>query len=53
MIDTNLLKEGSKLVAEKLKLKNYNLDIELFDSLEADRKKLQTESEDLLSLIHI
>ena len=47
MIDTNLLKEGSKPVAEKLKLKNYDLDIELFDSLEADRKKLQTETEDL------
>ena len=47
MIDTNILKEGSKPVTEKLKLKNYNLDIELFDSLEADRKKLQTESEDL------
>ena len=47
MIDTNLLKEGSKHVAEKLKLKNYDLDIELFDSLEADRKKLQTKTEDL------
>ena len=47
MIDTNLLKEGSKPVAEKLKLKNYDLDIELFSSLEADRKKLQTETEDL------
>ena len=47
MIDTNLLKEGSKPVAEKLKLKNYDLDIELFNSLEADRKKLQTETEDL------
>ena len=47
MIDTNLLKEGSKPVTEKLKLKNYDLDIELFDSLEADRKKLQTETEDL------
>ena len=47
MIDINLLKEGSKLVAEKLELKNYDLDIELFDSLEADRKKLQTETEDL------
>ena len=47
MIDINLLKEGSEPVAEKLKLKNYDLDIELFDSLEADRKKLQTETEDL------
>ena len=47
MIDTNILKEGSKHVAEKLKLKNYDLDIELFDSLEADRKKLQTKTEDL------
>ena len=47
MIDTNLLKEDSKLAAGKLKLKNYDLDIELFESLEADRKKFQTKTEDL------
>ena len=47
MIDTNLLKEDSKFVAEKLKLKNYELDIELFESLEANRKKFQTKTEDL------
>ena len=47
MIDTNLLKEDSKFVAGKLKLKNYDLDIELFESLEADRKKFQTKTEDL------
>ena len=47
MIDTNLIKENSQTVSEKLKLRNYNFDIELFESLEAKRKKYQTETEDL------
>ena len=47
MIDTNLIKENPQTVSEKLKLRNYNFDIELFESLEAKRKKYQTETEDL------
>ena len=47
MIDTNLLKSDPQVVAEKLKFKNYDLDISAFEILESDRKKFQTETEDL------
>ena len=47
MIDTNLIKKNPQTVSGKLKLRNYNFDIELFESLEAKRKKYQTETEDL------
>ncbi len=47
MIDTNLIKKNPQTVSKKLKLRNYNFDIELFESLEAKRKKYQTETEDL------
>ena len=47
MIDTNLLREDSKVVADKLKSKNYELNTELYESLEANRKKFQTQAEDL------
>ena len=47
MIDTNLIKDNPKLVFEKLTLRNYNFDIDLFESFEAKRKKYQTETEDL------
>ncbi len=47
MIDTSLIKLDSQVVSENLKLKNYKLDIKTFNVLEADRKKYQTETEDL------
>ena len=47
MIDTNLIKADSKTIAESLKSKNYDLDISAFEILEADRKKFQTETENL------
>ena len=47
MIDTNLLKEDSRAVAKKLKSRNYELNYELYDSLEDDRKKFQIQAEDL------
>ena len=47
MIDTNFIKDNPKLVFDKLKLRNYNFNIDLFEACEAKRKKYQTETEDL------
>ena len=47
MIDLNLLKADSKIVAKQLNLKNYALNISSFETLEAERKKFQTQTEDL------
>ena len=47
MIDANLIKNNSQIVIENLKSRNYDLDYELYESLESDRKKYQTEAEDL------
>ena len=49
MIDANLIKNNSQIVIENLKSRNYDLDYELYESLESDRKKYQTEAEDLKS----
>ena len=50
MIDANLIKNNSQIVIENLKSRNYDLDYELYESLESDRKKYQTETEDLQAL---
>ena len=47
MIDLNLLKADPKIVAKQLNLKNYALNVSSFETLEADRKKFQTQTEDL------
>jgi len=47
MIDTNLIKDDPQLVAKNLLSRNYDLNIESYESLEAQRKKHQTETEDL------
>ena len=47
MIDTNLIKEDPQMVAKNLQSRNYDLNIESYKSLEAQRKKHQTETEDL------
>ena len=47
MIDTNLIKNNSQIVIENLKSRNYDLDLKLYESLESDRKKYQTETENL------
>ena len=47
MIDLNLLKADPKIVAKQLNLKNYALNISSFETLEAERKKFQTQTEDL------
>ena len=47
MIDLNLLKADPKIVAKQLNSKNYALNVSSFESLEAERKKFQTQTEDL------
>ena len=47
MIDANLIKNNSQIVIDNLKSRNYDLDYELYESLESDRKKYQTETENL------
>ena len=47
MIDTNLLKSDPKKIAKQLISRNYQLDIQRFESLEKKRKKHQTETEEL------
>ena len=49
MIDTNLIKDDSKAVVKNLELRNYIFDIEGYEGLEVNRKKFQTETEDLQS----
>ena len=47
MIDTNLIKANPKDISERLKLRNYSFNEDLFENLEAQRKKYQTETENL------
>ena len=47
MIDTNLIKDDPQMVAKNLQSRNYDLNIESYESLESQRKKHQTETEDL------
>ena len=67
MIDTNLIKADSALVADSLSSKKYKLDLKIFEDLEVNRKAAQIQTEALqakrnalskdygllLSLIHI
>ena len=50
MIDINLLRADPEKVKNNLKIKKYDLDIELFNEIDFSRKNLQTEVEDLKSL---
>lgn len=47
MIDLNILKDDPEAVIERLKSRNYILNISVFEQLEAKRKKFQTQAEDL------
>ena len=49
MIDTNLIKDDPKAVVKNLEVRNYIFDIEGYEGLEVNRKKFQTETEDLQS----
>ena len=50
MIDINLLRADPEKVKNSLKIKNYDLDSDLFIEIESNRKTLQTEVEDLKGL---
>ncbi|MDA9868714.1 serine--tRNA ligase [Gammaproteobacteria bacterium] len=47
MIDTNLIKADSALVADSLTSKKYELDLQMFEDLEAHRKAAQIQTEAL------
>lgn len=47
MLDPNLLRNDISAVAEALKLKRHEFDVDAYQSLETQRKALQVESEDL------
>ena len=50
MIDINLLRVDPEKVKNNLKIKNYDLNTELFNEIDLNRKSLQTEVEDFKSL---
>ena len=50
MIDINLLRADPEKVKNNLKIKNYDLNTELFNEIDLNRKSLQTEVEDFKSL---
>ncbi len=50
MIDINLLRADPEKVKNNLKIKNYDLNTELFSEIDLNRKSLQTEVEDFKSL---
>ena len=50
MIDINLLRADPEKVKNNLKIKNYDLNTDLFNEIDLKRKSLQTEVEDLKSL---
>ncbi len=50
MIDINILRADPEKVKNSLKIKNYDLDSDLFIEIDSDRKTLQTEVEDLKGL---
>ena len=50
MIDINLLRADPERIKNSLKIKNYDLDSDLFIEIDSNRKTLQTEVEDLKGL---
>ena len=50
MIDINLLRADPESVKNSLKIKNYDLDSDLFIEIDSNRKALQTEVEDIKGL---
>lgn len=49
MLDPQLFRQDADILAEKLKVRGYNLDVEAFQELEARRRKVQSETESLQS----
>ena len=53
MIDIKILREDIEAVKERLSVKNYDLDVELFLSLERQRKESQIQVEEHQQQINI
>ena len=53
MIDIKILREDIETVKERLSVKNYDLDVELFLSLERQRKESQIQVEEHQQQINI
>ena len=49
MIDINFLRAEPEKVRDLLKIKNYDLKIDLFRDIDSERKRLQVSVEDLKS----
>ncbi len=47
MLDINLLRKDVAAVAARLKTRGYELDVDRFNALEAERKSVQTKTEEL------
>ncbi len=47
MLDVNLLRKDVQTVAARLKLRGFTLDVDAFNALEAERKAVQVETEQL------
>jgi len=49
MLDTNLLRKDVDGVADRLRARGYEFDVEGFNALEAERKSVQIRTEELQS----
>lgn len=49
MLDIKIIRENPQAVADRLKIKNYDFDIDLFLALDKERKEADTQSQDLLA----
>ena len=47
MLDQKLLRTNAKAVAEQLKRRGFILDVDAYETLEKERKTLQTKTEEL------
>ena len=47
MLDARVLRQDTQEIAERLKVRGFQLDVARFEELEASRRVLQTETEQL------
>jgi len=49
MLDIKVIRENPQAIADRLKIKRYDFDVELFLKLDSERKEADTQSQDLLA----
>ncbi|MFT7130961.1 MAG: seryl-tRNA synthetase, partial [Gammaproteobacteria bacterium] len=49
MLDIRIIRENPQAIAERLKIKRFNFDVEGFLSLDQARKEADTQSQNLLA----